>query len=303
MVSDIDLSQFHTIFFEECTEGIEIMESGLLNLEIGEPDEELINTIFRAAHSIKGGAGTFGFNDISDFTHTMETLLDEMRDGRIKATQAIVDVLLESVDYLRKFMNCSKSGETINKNEAIELQQRLSTLSNESQADDSASEAGQVNNVNYVDGWKISFFPHENLFYTGNDPFRLIRELQTLGELTVHADLKKLPEFSELQPQLCYLGWEMLLDGDVKPDQVMDVFAWVEDDCELDIKPKTERRKQQDRRGDTEEPKRFGRRISDTETTSIRVDINKIDELVNLVGELVISQSILITTCCCPNTS
>ena len=105
MVSDIDLSQFHTIFFEECTEGIEIMESGLLDLEIGKPDDELINTIFRAAHSIKGGAGTFGFNDISAFTHTMETLLDEMRDGRVKATQEIVEVLLESVDYLRKLMN------------------------------------------------------------------------------------------------------------------------------------------------------------------------------------------------------
>ena len=82
MAQDIDLTQFHAIFFEECSEGIEAMESGLLKLVEGDTDTDLINTIFRAAHSIKGGAGTFGFNDISEFTHGMETMLDEMREGR-----------------------------------------------------------------------------------------------------------------------------------------------------------------------------------------------------------------------------
>ena len=79
MAQEIDLSQFHAIFFEECSEGIEAMESGLLNLGIGETDTEMVNTIFRAAHSIKGGAGTFGFTDISEFTHGMETMREERR--------------------------------------------------------------------------------------------------------------------------------------------------------------------------------------------------------------------------------
>ena len=100
----IDMSQFHQVFFEECFEGLEAMESGLLNLDMGDIDSEVINTIFRGAHSIKGGSGTFGFTVVADFTHVMETLLDEMRDGRRKVTQAAVNVLLGSVDCLREML-------------------------------------------------------------------------------------------------------------------------------------------------------------------------------------------------------
>ena len=92
MEIDINLSQFHDIFFEESFEGIEIMESELLNLSPGTADREIINTIFRAAHSIKGSAGTFGFSEISDFTHKMETVLDKMRnDLDINAAREIKD--------------------------------------------------------------------------------------------------------------------------------------------------------------------------------------------------------------------
>ena len=90
----IDMAQFHQVFFEESFEGLDVMESGLLNLDNGAIDPEAINSIFRAAHSIKGGSGTFGFTPVSDFTHVMETLLDEMRDGRRQITQAAVSCWL-----------------------------------------------------------------------------------------------------------------------------------------------------------------------------------------------------------------
>ena len=77
----VDMSQFHQVFFEESFEGLDDMESGLLDLNMDVADDETINTIFRAAHSIKGGSGTFGFSEIADFTHVLETLLDEMRSG------------------------------------------------------------------------------------------------------------------------------------------------------------------------------------------------------------------------------
>jgi len=109
----IDMSQFHQVFFEECFEGLEAMESGLLNLDTGDIDSEVINTIFRGAHSIKGGSGTFGFNDVADFTHIMETLLDEMRDGRRKVTQPAIDVLLGSVDCLRTMLTSIQAEESI----------------------------------------------------------------------------------------------------------------------------------------------------------------------------------------------
>ena len=97
----IDLTQFHDAFYEESAEAIGQMENALLRLDAGTPDPDLINTIFRVAHSIKGGAATFGFNEISSFTHTLETLLDELRAQRVKVTPALSDLLLRSIDIMR----------------------------------------------------------------------------------------------------------------------------------------------------------------------------------------------------------
>ncbi len=96
----IDLSQFFDVFFEESFEGLDIMEAELLNLQPGHEDSETINTIFRAAHSIKGGSGTFGFTSVANFTHVLETLLDQIRDGRRQLTAEHVNLLLQSVDCL-----------------------------------------------------------------------------------------------------------------------------------------------------------------------------------------------------------
>ena len=98
----IDLSQFHAAFFEESFDGLSSMESRLLKLEQGEHDDESLNAIFRVIHSIKSASGTFGFNDIAQFTHTLETLLDEIRKGKRAINSHTIDVLLESVDCLRQ---------------------------------------------------------------------------------------------------------------------------------------------------------------------------------------------------------
>jgi two-component system chemotaxis sensor kinase CheA len=112
----IDMAQFHQVFFEESFEGLEIMESGLLNLDMGDVDSEDINTIFRAAHSIKGGSGTFGFTSVSDFTHVMETLLDEMRNGLRQVTQPAVNVLLGSVDCLSEMLTAIQNEQDVDVN-------------------------------------------------------------------------------------------------------------------------------------------------------------------------------------------
>ncbi|WP_315982339.1 Hpt domain-containing protein [Aliamphritea spongicola] len=104
----IDLSQFIATFLEESYEGLEVMESSLLDMDSA--DEETINTIFRAAHSIKGGAGTFGFNEVADFTHRVETLLDEMRSGKQAVTGPLVNLLLESVDCIKALLESVQGG-------------------------------------------------------------------------------------------------------------------------------------------------------------------------------------------------
>ena len=304
MAQDIDLSQFHAIFFEECSEGIEAMESGLLNLEDGQSDAETINTIFRAAHSIKGGAGTFGFNDLAEFTHGMESMLDEMREGRRPITRDAVSLLLESVDCLRELVLCCKDNQEIDSDAIANLKQRLVSLpAEESESDNKSTSSIEAESQTSTAGWCVSFHPYKNLFYSGNDPLRLLRELHGLGELEVKVDVSGLPDFAELDPEKSYLGWEILLKGDASKEQVSEVFAWVEGDCKLEIKARTNRRTQWGRRADDNATLKYGRRQSDKEAligqevTTIRVGIDKVDELVNLVGELVITQSIINRVC------
>src|SRR6266702_4784188 len=100
-MAELDLAQFHDTFFEESFEALDSMEAALLKLDVGAPNPEGVNTIFRVAHSIKGGAGMFGFTDVASFTHTLETLLDELRSARMQVTTYIADQLLRSVDVQR----------------------------------------------------------------------------------------------------------------------------------------------------------------------------------------------------------
>jgi len=164
---NIDLTQFHEVFFEECSEGMEIMESGLLNLT-SNSDPEVINTIFRAAHSIKGGGGTFGFSEISDFTHGMETILDEMRNGKLAVTPRAVELLLAALDCLRDMVQCSKDKKPIDQTLVSDLHQQLEAFTSDSSdaepepASEHVVESAVADNEEQdaVAVWNISFYPH-----------------------------------------------------------------------------------------------------------------------------------------------
>ncbi len=317
----INMEQFHQIFFEESFEGLDTMESGLLNLNLGAADVEEVNTIFRAAHSIKGGSGTFGFTDISNFTHVMETILDEMRDGRREVTRECVDLLLESVDCLREMLSATKVGEPIDTQRVDDvhrrLEQQLGKQSGDAGTPSQDSDSGQP--CPAEKGWHISFRPHSHLFLTGNDPYRLLRELDGMGELETTLDISRLPAFADLDPEQCHLGWQLSLKGEVSRESIDEVFEWVVDDSDIEITPLkitdqedasardiTDLQSQQNAKGsasqDAEAPdRRVGdrrqgeRRKQSTgkDSGSIRVNIDKIDSLINMVGELVITQSML----------
>ncbi|MEG3191911.1 Hpt domain-containing protein, partial [Lysobacter sp. D1-1-M9] len=107
----MDITQFHAAFFEESREGLDAMESSLLGLEAsGSADPDTVNVIFRAAHSIKGGAATFGFGAVTDLTHLLETLLDEARSGRRVLDAGATGALLASVDVLRGLLSVAEYG-------------------------------------------------------------------------------------------------------------------------------------------------------------------------------------------------
>lgn len=327
----IDMAQFHQVFFEESFEGIEVMETGLMELEPGSADSEVINSIFRAAHSIKGGSGTFGFKAIADFTHVMETLLDEMRDGKREVTDNNSDILLRSVDCLREMLEAAQAddepdAERVQQHQA-ELEKELGSTgqSADSTASTSTTSTDEDNTTKAPDSsktiWEISFKPHNNLFQTGNDPIPLIKELSTLGEVELTSDFSQIPEFETMDVEECYSAWNIKLTGDVEKHAIDEIFAWVEDNCDLEIKQiagtskdkavsKTESGAAdsevaktlpvpQRRAADQGDAKGGDRRKKDRRgsaaqaSASIRVDTDKIDALINMVGELVITQSML----------
>ena len=300
----VDLEQFHQVFFEESFEGLDIMETGLMELDLGAANNEDINTIFRAAHSIKGGSGTFGFQGVADFTHVMETLLDEMRDGRREVTREAVDSLLKSVDILRMMLNCEQD-KTNPDNEKIKHQlTELEAILGASGESGAASEAASDSKAGVTAGWNIIFEPDANMMLTGNDPLRIIRELGELGDIEVETNQQKLPAFADLQPENCYLSWNITLHGDVAEELIKDVFLWVEDECKLTLTPIVDESAPA-AESTAEEVKavpvavqsapaaKESKKAAASGSSSIRVSIDKIDDLINMVGELVITQSML----------
>jgi two-component system chemotaxis sensor kinase CheA len=233
----IELSQFISTFLEESYEGLDIMESGLLNFNSS--DEEAINTIFRAAHSIKGGAGTFGFNDVADFTHDVETLLDEMRSDKQESTPTLVNLLLESTDCIRALLEASQEGPEVDAQMISQVQMRLKeVLGIEADTTDveAADTPSQGTPAQHNDtAWSVHFIPNSNLLQSGHEPLFMFDALSELGELKIEVATDIFPSLSGFKPEEVYLSWKLLLVSECSEEDIKEVFEWVEDECELNI--------------------------------------------------------------------
>jgi len=306
----VDLEQFKEMFYEESFENLTAMESGLLELSEGGTNLDVVNTIFRSAHSIKGGSATFGFTSVAAFTHVMESLLDEMREGKREAESKVVDILLESVDVLHAMLSSLQAGEEPDDARANTLREQLEIIQGGGSggAASSSSESSDDSDGSDLSGWNITFAPHEDLLQTGNDPALMLRELGALGVLLVEVDDSRLPALDVMDPELAYLKWSMTLkagEGEPLPekDAIEEIFEWVEDECDLTIEAIEEKRKKPDRRAEDrrQEDRRQGSRRDADEgakkatpvAASIRVGTDRIDAMMDLVGELVITQSML----------
>jgi two-component system chemotaxis sensor kinase CheA len=329
----IDLSQFHQVFFEESFEGLQLMESSLLELDCDSVDSETINSIFRAAHSIKGSSSTFGFSGLAEFTHVLETLLDQVREGSRQLIPDHVDLLLQSVDCLRGMLTALQAEEVFDTDQSNALITAFNNIlaGKASVAQESLVEAGDTpaevvvkeNSTADLVTWKITFNPEINLLRTGNEPLRMFRELAELGELQVETSIEKLPELTAMNSEECYLSWELILTTQKPKSEIDEIFEWVMDDSDItisataglfsdvastptDVSPEgihkaadatVVKQSEEAVASTTAAPKKADQPAKDSpkasESTSIRVSIEKIDSLVNLVGELVITQSML----------
>ncbi|HTX05942.1 MAG TPA: chemotaxis protein CheA [Steroidobacteraceae bacterium] len=342
----VDLTQFHGAFFEESFEALDTMEAALLKLDVGAPEPELINTIFRVAHSIKGGSATFGFTEIASFTHSLETLLDELRSGTMPVTVPLSDLLLKSVDVMRAMLRAVQAKQPIDAQRISDLQFDLEVaIAKKEQAvptaipggrapgpvvHDRAFAASQLTQSGLAPDppphWRIHFHPFRELLARGNDPLRMLRELAELGELSARVDAQMLPPLADVNPQDCYLAWSLELSGEASEEGIRQVFEWAEGDCDLTLErlpappaasaaaAPTATATELVQRGEaaespampagrsppaatsprTEGPAKPEPTVSGHgDSGSIRVSVEKIDELMNTVGELVITQAML----------
>jgi two-component system, chemotaxis family, sensor kinase CheA len=255
----MDLAQFHEAFFEESFEAIESMEAALLKLDVAAPDPEVINTVFRVAHSIKGGAGMFNFTDIASFTHTLETLLDGVRAGRTRLSTPIMDLLLKSVDVMREMLRATQRKQSFDPQRVADLQFDLEVAVAKTAAEAPAAAAPAAAPAaasspaeaapaaaappaapaaaGGAPEWRISVQPLENMLARGNEPLALFAALAEHGELRVEASVEQIPPLATLDPHRCYVHWQLGLKSAASKEQIAEAFEWVEGDCDYTITP------------------------------------------------------------------
>jgi len=316
---NIDIAALRESFLEEAGEHVAELERGLLELEKAPGDLELLNGVFRAAHSLKGGSGSFGFQSITRFTHVLENLLDPMREGKIVPSDAVVSLLLRSVDVLAGLLDSAKTGAP--EPEAFEpvlaeLDACLGQLGLDEDAEPAQLKVDDTGLVTY----EVKFAPGAELFQHGMNPALLLRNLAELGRvLRTDLDLSALPALEDLDPERCYLRWTVWLQSMAGPDEIRDVFAFVEDTSQVEVRELcrewTDDASTPTMRPDAQQPEVVPRdasvvgsavrgssssdgvlpkaRRAASKASTLRVATEKVDKLVDLVGELVIAQSMV----------
>ena len=246
------LDQLKLTFFDECSEALQQMETGLTEMQDGTSTDDTINAIFRSVHSVKGGAGIFGFEGLVNFAHVLETVLDTMRNGKLVATHEIMDVLLQANDVLSDLIAMSRSGDAIPPNHGSECRAALERLIGiESSGEDEEAAPADFEGLDFTpvmvddfdapdagDGlctFGIVFRPKPEMLRKANEPLYILRELRKLGDLELVAETDALPHLTEIEPDRPYIGWSGTLRTGATRAQVEEVFEFVTGDCEIEI--------------------------------------------------------------------
>ncbi len=269
-----DLAQFRQTFFTECEELLGDLEGHLMTLQAGEGGTDTLNAVFRAIHSVKGGAGAFGFDRLVAFAHIFETVLDLMRDGRLEPTPDSVLLVLRCADILSDLVRAAQNGtelpaehEDDGRKALIDLAASIGVNADPNAADDELAAldaqlaAGGPDAVLAAAAapaepepakpapaaaaeapakapllkYLVKFAPRDALYQRANEPLILIRELRELGGFLARADAAAIPAFDQMQAEGAYIKWEFDIETDKGEQAIRDVFEFVLDDCELEV--------------------------------------------------------------------
>jgi len=342
---DINMAQFNQVFFEECVEHLTEMEHILISLADSNPDDEQLNAIFRAAHSIKGGAGMFGFQDMTIVTHVLESLLDKLRNHEMQFSPSMIDLFLEAGDVIAMQLSGHRDGSDVSREAVDSIRNKLQQVidgegsGTECQAQGSKEVADSiVQDVSQSTPpdqhrYELIFTPDPDIFQRGVRLENLLEDLAELGALTVRTEVATPDDFSAFDPKECRTAWHLTLETDAGEMEIRDIFVFVADEEQLQVVKCVDDDKatesdplqkkssaidlkiEQDQvisgasessvptpnlgrraydRNETA-PGAHGRRPGESEA-SIRVGVTKVDQLINQVGELVITQLMLAQT-------
>ena len=312
------------IFFQECEDLSDALTDGLNEMADGTGDDETVNAVFRAVHSIKGSGGAFGLEDLVGFAHKFETVLDGVRAHRLTADDKLMPVLLRSGDVLIDLIEAARTESAIN-NEAVDttsaalaefLTEEEASPEEEFSFQPMALDLGDTGSEPDVgSGFKISFAPQKEFFDVGNDPLHLFKSLENLGALKVHVDTSLVPtSVDESDWESSYLRWDLELVTDAPEAAVTAIFSFVEELCLVEIQSVSD----QPTETETSQPAEpivsttplpdsssaapqgrsaVGRTEKSPQSreakATLRVDLERVDRLINSVGELIINQSVI----------
>ncbi len=233
--------QYVAAYREEATELLSELETSLLELEDSPTDDDLINRVFRAMHTIKGSGAMFGFDDIAHFTHEVETVFDQVRNGKIHVTRPLLDLTLQARDQISAMLEASAGGSPADEDNAAKIIAGLKKLLPVSEESVEAMSVATVGPTVVDAGdscqltYRIRFKPAPEVLLGGTNPIALLNELRQLGTCEVMAHLDEVPTLDNIIPEHCYLYWDILLSTIRGEEAIRDVFIFVEDDCELKI--------------------------------------------------------------------
>lgn len=304
----IDLDRFKQTYFEECAELLDAAYGHLAALDEGRGDDETVHAVFRAVHSIKGGGGVFGFDRMVAFAHAFETLLDMLRDGRLPIGPDITPLTLRAADMLADLVAGARTGEEPAAGTEGEVLRALQTaaepVADTTPSQPSKAEVGAVPATKPVARrWRIRFAPHASLYASANEPLLIFRDLTRHGGLRTAVDLSRLPDLATMDPDEAYLAWTLEMETAATAEMLAEAFEFVADDCDLEIAPESDSTPLPATDLTRSSKSRIAQAIATIEAPrseaargtghSVRIDVDKIDRLVNLVGELVINQAML----------
>ena len=315
------MNQFQLKFIDEAVDLLENLESAVLALESNTSDMSTIEEIFRVMHTFKGNSNMFGFEKIGEFTHHLENIYDNIRNGKQNVNKDILDITFASLDHIRRLLEDIDLSNNSLKNTHQELLSKVILIANGNASDTDITSLSTASDANGLNVYSIKIDFIEDVFTDGTNPIFLIEELCELGKSIAIPDTSNIPLLDNLDPEKCFVSWHVLLQTDQDENAIEDVFIFAEDSCTLkvdivansnvfeqdgfidefklftqgktdleNLKSKVElpKEKEKEDQVDTVDITQKSNKIS-----SIRVSAEKVDDMMNLVSELITMQASL----------